>query len=726
MKLKLTLLSLLLAFGFTVSAQQGPDFVGETPPKMYVQSLASRTTLIPADTSIRQAQDGRASSYPIIIGKDPQTTNDVYASNPSALEGKINTRSLLFDFEATASGSQPTDPALAVGPNHVLSVFNTGFRIFDKTGTPLTGQLGAGNIFSGGGCCDLTVSYDKDADRFVLSYLFFNGSVQVAVSDGPNPETSGWNVYTVPGVNDYNKLSVWTDGYYITANNGGNGSNKVWVVERDAAIAGSPTAGIQAFSMPGWINPNPGISFHSAQVLNITDDSMPAANAPATVVYLQDDSYGGVSTDHIKYWSVDVDFTTPANSTVSGPTEVDLAPFISVFDGGSFQNFPQPGGGSTIDAIQATIMNQAQYRKFPTYNVALFNFVVDTDAGGGKLGGIRWVEFRQTADGQPWTLFQEGTFTSPNGKHAWMGSLMMDNAGNIGMGYTAMAGPSTPNPTDERVGTYFTGRFATDPAGTMSVTETLIKKSPNNIPGTRYGDYSKIDIDPINDQTFWFINEIADGGRKNHVGVFDIAPSQAVDVGAVTITEPVDGPLTATEEVSVTIFNFGTDTQSNIPVNLTVNGTSIADEVVAGPLASTENVTFTFDATVDMSIPSSMYDIVVTTGLPGDAVAANDSATKTVTNTTLGVEENIVSDSDLIIVNKGNNFFDISLATQEITDRLTLTVTNVLGQTLLSYGLNNDGTGYTYGLDMSYAASGVYIVRIGNSTSGVSKKLIVK
>ncbi len=725
MKLKLTLLSLLLAFGVTVTAQQGPDFVGETPPKMYVPSLASRTNLAPADTSVREAQDGRSSSYPIVIGKDPQTTNDVYASNPNALEGKIDTRSLLFDFEATASGSQPTDPALAVGPDHVMTVFNTGFRIFDKSGNALTGQLNVTNIFSGGGCCDLTVSYDKEADRFVLSYLFFNGNVQVAVSDGPDPQTSGWNVYTVPGVNDYNKLSVWTDGYYITANNGGNGANKVWVVERAAALAGAATAGIQSFSMPGWINPNPGISFHSAQVLNVTDDNMPPAGSPATVVYLQDDSYGGVATDHIKYWSVDVDFTTPTNSTVSAPTEIDLAPFISVFDGGAFQNFPQPGG-STIDAIQATIMNQAQYRKFPTYNSALFSFVVDTDAGGGKLGGIRWVEFRQTDDGQPWTLFQEGTYTSPNGKHAWMSSLMMDGQGNIGMGYTAMAGPSTPNPTDERVGTYFTGRFAGDPLGTMSVAETVIKKSPNNIPGTRYGDYSKIDIDPNNDQTFWFINEIADGGRKDHVGVFDIAPSQANDVGAVTITEPNDGALTATEEVSVTIFNFGTDTQSDIPVNLTVNGTSIADEVVAGPLATTENVTYTFTATVDMSAPGSTYDIEVTTGLTGDAVAANDSATKTVTNTTLGVEDNIVTDSDLIIVNKGNNYFDISLATQQVTDRLRLTVTNVLGQTLLSYGLNNDGTGYKYGLDMSYAASGVYIVRIGNSTSGVSKKLIVK
>ena len=75
--------------------------------------------------------------------------------------------------------------------------------------------------------------------------------------------------------------------------------------------------------------------------------------------------------------------------------------FISVFDGGSFSNLTQPGGGSAVDALQATIMNQAQFRKFGTYNSALFNFVVDMDASGGELAGIRWFELRQDGDNEP-------------------------------------------------------------------------------------------------------------------------------------------------------------------------------------------------------------------------------------------------------------------------------------------------------------------------------------
>jgi len=723
MKLKITLLILLFAFVFNVNAQknesQNAFYYGTVTSMVHVPSLASREYLEPADMTPKEAKDKRSGQNNVIIGKDPQTENDYLASNPNRLTGKIQSRDLLFEFQANSSSSSPSDPAGAVGPNHYLSVFNTGFIIHDKTGIPLTGILNVNNIFSNGGCCDLTVSYDNAADRWVLTYLFLSGTMQMAVSDGPDPVNDGWYVYSIPNVTDYNKLSVWSDGYYVTANVGG--SNKVWALEREEMLLGNPAAQIIGFNLPGLITSG----FYSPQAFNVTDDNLPAAGG-ATIVYLQDDAWGGVATDHIKFWTVDVDWVVPGNSTISAATQIATTPFISVFDGGSFSNLPQPSGGASIDALQATIMNQAQFRKFADHNSAVFNFVVDTDAGGGKLAGVRWFEFRQTDDNQPWTLYQEGTFTSPDGKHAWNASLAMDLEGNIGMGYTAMAGPTTPNPTDFRVSSYYTGRFDADPAGTMTVAETLIQAGTSNIPNFRYGDYSKIDVDPVDDRSFWFINEIAKSGRKDHVGVFQIAASLATDVGAISIDAPNDGALTNAEPVTVTIFNYGVDEQSNIPVNLTIDGNSIADEVFPGPLAASASAQYTFTATGDFSIPSQTYSVVITTNLGGDLEPANDSVTKNVTNTTLGTQDNILKDSDLLIVEKGNNHFNISLNTTDVTERLTLTVTNLLGQTLLSRNLDNNGQGYIYDLDMSYAATGVYLVRLGNNKSGVSKRLIVK
>ena len=61
----------------------------------------------------------------------------------------------------------------------------------------------------------------------------------------------------------------------------------------------------------------------------------------------------------------------------------------------------------------------------------MFNFVVDTDGSANEIAGIRWYEIRQDSDNSPWYIFQEGTYTSPNGKHAWLGSMGIDMNGNI-------------------------------------------------------------------------------------------------------------------------------------------------------------------------------------------------------------------------------------------------------------------------------------------------------
>ncbi|MEZ4874562.1 MAG: hypothetical protein R2793_03700 [Flavobacteriaceae bacterium] len=139
------------------------------------------------------------------------------------------------------------------------------------------------------------------------------------------------------------------------------------------------------------------------QVLNVTDNNLPAAGG-ATVIYMQDDAWSGVSSDHIKLWTINVNWTTTSNSTISAAQQIAVTPFISVFDNGSFSNLTQPGGGTAIDALQATIMNQAQFRKFSGHNSAVFNFVVDADASAGELAAVRWMEFHQSGDNQPWSL----------------------------------------------------------------------------------------------------------------------------------------------------------------------------------------------------------------------------------------------------------------------------------------------------------------------------------
>lgn len=625
------LLLFFTVFIFKLNAQESTPNVPmqanisvEVTPE-YIPSIASRLADLPPYVDVvKEAADKRSLGNTVIIGKDRQIQDDYFVRNAHESSQSVRVAPPILVFDAYTSGSQPTDPSMAIGPNHVFVVFNTGFAIYDKSGNLLAGPLSPNpTIFPSSGCCDLTASYDAAADRWVISFL--GGGAQVAVSDGPDPINDGWFNYNIAAINDYQKLSVWSDGYYMTDNT--SSSNKVWAMERAEMLAGN-SAQILGFNLPGIQTSG----FYSPQALNVSDANMPA-DGGATFLYLQDDAWGGVSTDHVKLWTLDMDWAA-GNGTMNAAIELPATEFISVFDGGSFSNLSQPGGGADIDALQATIMNQAQFRKFDTYNSALFNFVVDTDASSGELAGVRWFELRQDVDNGPWTVFQEGTYTAPDGRHAWHASMIMDGAGNIGMGYSSMAGPTTPNPTDNRVSSYYTGRFDGDPSGVMTVLEEIIAPGNANIPGLRYGDYSKIDIDPSDDTTFWFINEYMNSGRKGVVGAFQLAAPQPDDIGVNGMPNPSTGILTAAENIEITIRNFGSNDITDPEVQYAVDGGSPVIETYSGTISAGETVSYTFTATADLSAPGN-HTIIARTDLPGDSNPANDEYTKTVFNGTV-------------------------------------------------------------------------------------------
>ena len=667
MKLKHLLFTFLLSvFSYSaqaqVNAEEKPSYYGTVSSVEYVSSMASRPNdLVPSDKSVKEAKDKRSIANQIVSGQDPQTEDDYFVRNRHEMEQSVQRAPASIVFDAYSSGSQPTDPSLAVGPNHVMVVFNTGFAIYDKSGNELQGPTSPNPaIFPAGGCCDLTASYDNAADRWVLTFL--GSGAQIAVSDGPNPLTAGWYVYNISAIQDYQKLSVWSDGYYITENTGG--SNKVWVLERSEMLAGNGAAQILGFDLPGIATSG----FFSPQVLNVTDNNLPATGG-ATVVYMQDDAWSGVSNDHIKMWTIDVNWSNTSSSTISAAQEFPTTPFIGVFDNGGFSNLKQPGGGRPIriDALQATIMNQAQFRKFANHNSAVFNFVVDTDASSNKLAGVRWFEFRQSGDNQSWSMYQEGTYTAADSKHAWNASLAMDGQGNIGMGYTSMS--SANSSSTVQVSSYFTGRSASDPLGTMTGIESVIANGNAKIPGTRYGDYSKIDVDPSDDSTFWFINEYMNGSRRGVVGAFQIevaapdteAPTNPSNLVASNIT--TSGATlnwtASTDNVGVSLYNVsidgnvvGTSTSTSFAVTglsgLTLYGASVNAQDGAGNVSGSATTSFTtLDGAPDTEAPTDPSNLVAsnitTSGATLNWAASTDNVGVSLYN--VSIDGNVVGTS---------------------------------------------------------------------------------
>lgn len=649
---------------------------------------------------------------------------DPLARNPESQLKYPGRDPIVINLNANNGASfTPTDPTIAVGPNHVIGGWNIGFRVFDKDLNPLTNSASLNTIFSGTVIGDPIFLYDHAADRFIITEFSGLGAgpngFKVAVSQGPNPMTDGWYVYqgqfNTGQFPDYTKFSIWHDGYYVTANIGG--ANRLFVVERDKMLLGEP-AQFQAFPLPGIVTSG----FYSPQVFSALGTDLPTT--PATVVYQQDDSWGGVSSDHLKLWTVTVDWDTPANSAISSAVQVPVTPFQGVFNGGSFANLPQPfGGGPLIDALQATVMNQAQLRKFDTYNSAVFNFVVRINTSGANWAAIRWYELRQDVGGGAWTIHQEGTYVSPGEKSAFNGSMAIDVDGNIGMAYSTIG----TRDVQERIAINYTGRFADDPLGEMTIAETQIALSTANNPNTRYADYSHTVIDPADGKTFYNNNEFFNNNRRNVLSAFRIAPNFENDLGVVAIVEPVTGPLGTAEEITVTIRNFGTEPQSNFDVYYNIDGGADVTETFTGTIDPLQNVDYTFTATADLGNANQTYTIVSGTALVGDEDPANDEFSKDVTNEPLNINDIPLQNAELIVINKGNNQFEATLTTnQNIDGRVFIKVYNINGQEVVYNLLENNNGKYVYNFDMSYAASGVYLVRIGNDRQGQVKRIIVR
>jgi subtilisin-like proprotein convertase family protein len=165
----------------------------------------------------------------------------------------------------------------------------------------------------------------------------------------------------------------------------------------------------------------------------------------------------------------------------------------------------------------------------------------------------------------------------------------------------------------------------------MTLDEGVIVEGDANIPGTRYGDYSKIDLDPDNDKKFWFVNEVMSGGRKNIAGVFQIASNYNNDLAIISIDTPVSGALSSNESVTVTIQNLGEADASGFDVSYQIGNNIEIIETYSETITSGSIAQYTFATTADLSIEGEIYTITSSSLLNGDEDPANDSVTKEVT-----------------------------------------------------------------------------------------------
>jgi hypothetical protein len=519
--------------------------------------------------------------------------------------------------------SAPPDTDGDVGPNHYFQLVNTDFAIFNKSGTAILGPVPTNTIWSGfgGGCQsnndgDGNVLYDPIANRWVISQFSVSTTPFlecVAVSQTADP-TGAWNRYSFQYTNfpDYPKMGVWPDAYYETFNMFNAAGTaylgaQVCAYDRTKMLAGQ-AATQQCFTTS--------TTYGGLLASDLDGARLPPSGAPNFVLGL------GATATTLAYWKFHVDWTTPANTTFTGPSTITVPSYSEACGGGTC--IPQGGVTQQLDSLADRLMFRLAYRSFSDHEAVVVNHSVTA----GSSVGVRWYEIRSTS-GTP-ALFQSGTY-APNTDFRWMGSIAMDQSGNMGLGFSLSSASFHP-------AVRYTGRLVTDAAGTMSQGEGSILDGPGSQTGSslsRWGDYSAIAVDPSDDCTFWYTNEyIPSNGAFNwrtRIGSFKFANcggtvandfSISASPSSLTLGQAAQG----TSTISTAVTSGSAET-----VNLTVSGTPAGATASLSPTSITAGGSSTLTVNAGTATAGT-YALTVT----GTAASATHSTTVSLTVTSSG------------------------------------------------------------------------------------------
>ena len=557
-----------------------------------------------------------------IDSADPVVQNSFYYRS---LAPNIPATMLNFDgipFPGVGCNCAPPDTNGAVGSTQYVQTVNNGYQVYNKTtGASVLGPVAISTIWSGfGGVCqtngkgDPVVLYDRLANRWLISQ-FAGTSIAtdecIAISTTSDATGTYFRYGFTLGTNffDYPHLGIWPDAYYMADNVFNTAGTarlgpQAFAFDRTAMLAGTPATFL-----------TPGITGGASEPYFLPSDfdgqTLPPAGAPNSFVSWPS---GGA----YKVWHFHVDFATPGNTTFTLFSSPAAAGFTQLCPA-TRACVPQLGGTGTnsIDGIGDRLMHRVAYRNFGDHEAVVGNYSVSINS----VSGIRWFELRGVTAG-PVTVFQESTY-QPDTTWRWLGSIAMDHVGNIGLGFSASSTAINPQ-------IRYTGRLSTDPINTLPQGEGTIIAGAGSQTGTsnRWGDYSGMSVDPVDDCTFWFTSEYyATTGTfawKTRVGSFKFTqcsstPTPVIAASGSSITSesclPPNNIIDPGETVTVnfSLSNVGTANTSNLVATLQATGGVTSPSgpqnygiVVAGGAAVTQPFTFTAGTSCGQNLTASL------------------------------------------------------------------------------------------------------------------------
>jgi hypothetical protein len=407
----------------------------------------------------------------------------------------------------------PPDANGAVGTMQYVQTVNVDLTAFDKSGNPVFGPVPLNTLWSsvGGACAqnnggDPIVQFDKINNRWVVMQIQYSGFgggggnyLCVAVSNADNwtPDLQ-FNAYAYKfsTLTDYPKMGIWNDGYYVTFNAfkgfGTFAGPVICALDGDTMRTGG-NASLQCASL--------NTKYSSLLPADIdSSDQQPIADEPEYLVSMGNNS--------LNVWRFHVDWSNSANSVLTGPDSAthDSMPsiaFAAACGGGTC--IPQSGTTQQLDSLGDRLMYRLAYRNFSDHESLVVDHSVTTDSTTG-VSGIRWYELRNSPSADYLSppvpfIYQAGTY-APDSNYRWMGSVAMDDAGNLAVGYSVSSSSISP-----LIG--IAARCSADEPGMLGQDIQMLPPDITTQSQTgynRWGDYSSMSVDPT-DGSLWFTTE---------------------------------------------------------------------------------------------------------------------------------------------------------------------------------------------------------------------------
>lgn len=535
---------------------------------------------------------------------------------PLQLENLTGTTITGFNFltEAQTSGRFhiPPDPSGAVGTTHVCHVVNTAIQCHTKSGATITGfpqsmETFFSDLSPENGSFDPKIIWDQYENRFIAITLIRTAiseddpadisRILVAVSETADP-TGNWHTQAINVSQEIDNNDCWFDypglavddkAIYITGNyfryNDRASCQAAMVVIIDKGVSGGIYDGVTSTDENPTTNNNFAIFRPTAEATNANGFDMTLQPAhtygtPPSGLGTWLVGYNGLAAGDDEFLQV----FRVANPLSANPTFT--LQFIDIGDNDNttivMANTPQSGAATDIETNDRRTLN-AVWR-----DDKLWVTTTVMPSRGVNVGQSTafWVKLNAPGTGASVDLKGEvGGEDISTGAFTFFPSIAVNSSGNAAMVYSACNA------------SMFVGSFAVGidgATGTTGTIETILDGTDDYVrtfggADNRWGDYSRMAVDPVSD-VFWAFGQasIANGTELNgESGQWQIIikeldnldfPLNTINLPAgeqVTITAPRPNPFTkqtqftltptTTQEIKIQIFNVGGQLVKTLP-----------------------------------------------------------------------------------------------------------------------------------------------------------------